>query len=260
MNNMNRTIFFLFLILALSACGHQTGDPQKAPGGLSGAVKATVTGSKSFNPNISHGDIKSYKVTVTSGDMETPIEAFFDGSAGSGVVENVPAGRDRIVKVEAINSNEKIIRAGEETGLVIVAGETAEAQIEMESVPVFANLNDGNAIPNTRFIARVFSDPADSVTIEDEFEGVSLPLFDLNLNDDELRPDMSNGEARFSPAPLPAGEHRLTVKNVRTGRSSTVTVRLTDGTKLRPAPLYSGGTAGGVRVGGPLTQGVAYEK
>jgi len=198
--------------------------------------------------------IEQYKVTITAEDIETPIVAFFEGTAISGTVENIPVGGRRVVKVEAFNPNNKMIRAGETEEVDVIGGETAEVEVDMESVPVFANLNDGNIVPNTRFIARVFSDPKDAVTIDDEFEGMGQLLMDVNSNADELTPDAATCEARFAPALLSSGEHKLTAKNVRTGRSSAVTVRLIDGTKIRPALFYNGGVAATAKIGGPLTQ------
>jgi hypothetical protein len=256
------TIFvLLFLIVNFSACGTgSSGSPGGAYSGGSGTIKAVVTGSKSFNPNVSHGQIKKFKVTILAEDIAEPIMAVFDGTEESGVVEHVPAGLNRTIKIEAVNPNEKVIRAGETAGLEVIGGEEVLADVSMESVPVFANLADGSVIPNTRFVARVFSDPSDKVVIEDKFKGTTLPMFDLNSNDDELFPDAATGLVGFAPSPLAVGEHELTVKNARTGRANTVSIRITDGTKMKPAPLYSGGIVGMSRLGGPITQGVKYEK
>ncbi len=257
--NFRSILSFIFVLLALSfalsSCGGGSGGAQSnGKSGNVGSIKAIVTGSRSFNPNISHGFITKYKVTITSDDMETPVEAVFEGTAESGVIEGVPEGENRKIKVEAINSNETKIREGDVAGVEVRSDEVTEAEIKMESVPVFANLADGNAIPNTRFKAIIFSEPGDAVSIEDAYDGSTLPLLDVSTTSIDIQPDASTGIANVSPPLLPAGEHKFTVKNVRTGRLSEVTVHLTDGTKLKPAPLFSASSTAPMRLGGAFVQ------
>lgn len=244
-----------FASLLLFSCGGGSGNipADKQTGGV-GSIKAIVTGSKSFNPNISHGLITQYKVTITADDMATPIEAVFEGTAESGVIEGVPEGENRKITVEAINSNEAKIREGETEGLEVKSDNVTETEVKMESVPVFANLSSGNVIPNTRFKAVVFSEPGDAVSIEDAYDGATLPLLDIATTSTDIQPDTSSGIANISPPLLPAGEHKFTVKNARTGRLSEVTVRLIDGTKLKPAPLFSASSNAPTRLGGAFTQ------
>ena len=229
----------IIVTLVFGSCGGDSNsDWQPATSGQdTGLIKAVITNSKSFNPNISHGQILQYTITITAEDM-APIIAAFDGAADSGVVDGIPTGGNRTLKVEAINSNGASIREGIALGLEVVPGGMTEAEVAMESVPVFANLAEGNTLPNTQFAAKVFSDPADPVAVEDEFDGVTLPLFDVSAGGDEVFPDIS-GIAKIVPPLVPAGEHKFTVKNVRTGRHATVTVFLTDGARLKAAPFYS---------------------
>lgn len=259
MKNITKILPIIFMFIASCGSGGAGNGAKNVIEG-SGSIKAVVLNSKSFDPNISHGKIMRYRVTVTSADMAEPITKDFDGGAESGVIDNIPSGMDRTVKVEAINPNEKVIRAGESAGLEISGGAITETIVSMGSVPVFMNLNDGNVVPNTRLVAKIFADPSDAVTVEDDAGAGSVPLFDLNTMDDKIFPDASTGAATFAPSILTPGEHRLVVKNIKTGRSSEVNVRVIDGAKLRPAPIYNGGSAGISRLGGVLTQGVTYEK
>ncbi|MBI2092227.1 MAG: hypothetical protein HYY43_01780 [Deltaproteobacteria bacterium] len=252
MFNLNRYqagIACLFVLFA--SCGADFSDWQSS-GAETGAVKAIIIGSQSFNPNISHGKIVQYKVTISGSDFSEPIVKTFDGAEESGIIEGVPIGDNRALKVEAINQNNIKIREGEAEGLEITAGEAAETEVKMESVPVFANLNDGNIIPNTQFKVRIFSDPAEQIEVEDEFNGMILPLADADLNSAEIFPDISSGFADIKPALLPPGGHNFTVKNVNTGRTAAVAIRLTDGTKLISAPLYSGSSIKVGRIGKTL--------
>lgn len=245
--------YFLFF----SACGGDIpGKSSVSYSGETGTVKAVVSNSKSFNPSISHGKIEKYKITITAEDIAEPIIAEFEGNAGAGTVENVPSGKGRKLKVEAVNSNSSVIREGDEKDLEILGGEINEVAVALESVPIFANISEGNSVPNTRFIAKIFSDPSDKVKVEDEFQGSSSALMDVSVGSTELLPEASSGIAKFSPALLPVGEHKFIVKNLRTGRFTAITVFLTDGAKLKAAPLYSGGVARLVKFGHTVMEGI----
>lgn len=234
MYNLNKIIIVL-VMFSLISCGEDDVMPVTLDLGESvGVIKAIVTGSKSFNPNISHGQITQYQVMVSGEGFET-IEAVFDGNAQGGTIEGVPCGADRTVRVEAINPNNAKIRMGE-TAVDVQPSVVTEAVIKMKSVPIFANLADGNIIPNTQLLVKVFADPSEAVMVDDEFDGVALPLFDISTAQTEITPDISTGIARLSPPLLPEGEHTLTVKNPVTGYSTSISIRLTDGTKLKPAP------------------------
>jgi len=224
----------------LASCG---GYGQAIENEATGSVKALVAGSKSFDPNTRHGKIEKYRVVITGDGIAEPIEAIFDGAAGEGVVDGVPSGENRAVAVEAVNANNAIIRAGEASGVAISSGGLTLVRVDMESVPIFANLSDGNSVPNTFFFARIFSEPGSKVVVEDENMGSTAALFNLADGALELLPDASTFLAVLKPALLAPGPHRLTVRNSDTGRSSTVLIDITDGTILKAAPLFGGGLA-----------------
>lgn len=225
-----KNLILLMIVLFLASCG--------APSNEVGSIKATVTNSKSFNPNISHGKISQYIVTISAEDIIEPIVQVFDGSTESGIIDGIPVGEDRIVRVEAINQNNSKIKEGESYNLEIRPSEVTETEVNLVAVPVFANLNDGNVMPNTRFKAVIFNDGDDPVEIVDDFDGSELPIMDLNSMLTEIVPDLSTGLAIFSPPLLPSGEHKLTAKNLKTGKSTAITIKLVDGVKLMPAPFF----------------------
>jgi len=235
------SVILLFAILMIASCGGNSGSSNSSTysSNNTGTIKAIVTGSKSFNPNISHGKIVKYKITITGEGIEAPVVAEIDGTADSGTVEGVPSGDERTVRVEAINPNELSIRDGEVSGVHVSSGETEDVEITLESVPVFANIKSGASIPNTRFIVRVFSDPKDPVMVEDEFGGSIAAMTDVSTSGIEISPNVVTGIASISPALLSVGEHSLTAKNYRTNRSSNVIVRIIDGTKQKGAPFFS---------------------
>jgi hypothetical protein len=63
----------------------------------------------------------------------------------------------------------------------------------------------------------------------------------------EIRLDEATGEARFAPRLLLPGSHRFVVRDLQSGRSSEVNVRLQDGSKRKPAPLAAAGDVLGGR-------------
>lgn len=228
------------MLLFLASCGGAGSEDKNV--GSTGGLKATILNSKTFNPNISHGKIAQYKVTVEGDSIIEPITAVFDGNVENGIIEGVPVGSGRIVKVEAINLNDKTIRAGEAENVEISSDNVTEVEINLESVPIFANLIDGNSIPNTQLIAKVFSDPNESLEIKDENESLKQSFNVLT--------DISTGLASASAKFLLPGKHTMTVRNLNTGRFSTVTINLIDGTKVKPAPFFSAGNFQPAKLGG----------
>lgn len=253
---LRRLFIPLSIIIILTACSGGGSGPVGSPSVTSGlgTLSVSITGSKTpglgtkaFNPNTEHGRIETYSVKIEGPGIPEVIAQEFPGDVTEGVIENVPVGENRVVSVTATNPNGVIIRAGETPG-VQVGGDITPVSVALEAVPIFTNLADDNVVPNTRLVIKVFSDPADPVIIEDEFLGDAVQpqgnaatvLVDISTNQQELYPDPS-GNAKLTPTRLVAGRHSLTAKSALTGRLSSVLVRLTDGTKLKAAPLFSGG-------------------
>lgn len=232
------------LLILISSCGGGSGSSsqnQSTCTGPCGVVKLVVKGSKSFNPNIEHGRIVTYHVTVTGEGIDLPVTAEFDGAATKGVIEGIPTGSNRKITVEAVNPNSIMIRQGETSGVSIQGGATANVEVTMESVPIFTNIADGNTIDNTRLIFQLFADPTSPVLVEDA-SGVSPSvLADVSTTNTEINLDTSTGLGRMSPALQSVGQHTYIVRNPVTGKSSAITVNLVDGTKRKGAPFVAAG-------------------
>lgn len=210
-----------------------------------GSVQLTVKGAQSFNPSIDHGRIVEYRVSISGPGIEGELVTGFPGDAEEGVIEGIPAGDDRRIEVRAINPNRAVIREGEEDGVVIGGGSTADVNIMLESVPLFTNLMDGSVVENTRLVFRIFADPDGSVVIEDLSSSKSELLANASSASPEVAFDEVTGLGVMSPAVLLPGEHAFTARNTLTDRSSTVAVRLIDGSKRKAAPLFSASTVAG---------------
>ncbi len=226
------------LFIAFAACSSSNLSESSYEG--AGRVIAQVSGTKSFNPKISHGRIVEYLLTVSGEAIGEPIVASIGGDASSATFEAIPAGLYKI-ECSAINENGVKIRAGSSKDVVVTSGEVTEAAIEMEAVPVFANLTKGAVIANTRFFPEIFAGSAEPIELEDEFNGVRLPMMDLSTSSGEIYPDASSGMAAAKFGLLPAGFHVFRVRNLVNGMESEVEVTLLDGSKFTAAPLFTGG-------------------
>ncbi len=240
---MNKSISCVLAAAAIAAALASCGGGGGAKGNA-GSLAVVVTGAKSFNPRIEHGRIEKYSVTISGEGIEQPISAEFAGDAGSGLIEGVPCGENRSISVEAVNANGVKIRAGEEAG-VEVSGGVNEVAVEMEAVPIFANLADGNSIDNTRLIFKIFSDPTNPVTVEEIYDGEAKQLVDASLNTAEIHLDQSTGLGLMAPAVLSPGNHLFEVRDLVTGRSSLANVLLLDGSRRKGAPFVSTTQIGG---------------
>ena len=227
----------LALLTLLGGCG---GGNEAAGIGGTSALAVRVAGARSFNPSISHGQIKHYRVTIEGSGIAEPIVAEFDGGATEGVIEDVPSGNDRVVSVSAINANDVMIRAGEALD-VHVGGGTSEVDVEMESVPIFTNLTDGNVIESSRLAMGVFADPGRLVVIDDILDGTSSGLADIASGFNEIYLDQSSGTGVLVPGNLAPGKHTFVVRDVETSRKTSVEVFVVSGDR-RPAPFVAAGS------------------
>lgn len=232
MNELKRILFLLGL-LALAGCGAQGSD-----GASGNGIAIKVMSAKSFNPGIEHGRIEAYRVTITGDGISPSITAEFEGDATEGVIDDVPTGEDRTVSVTAINPNDIGIRAGEAEG-VKVGGGLTEVSVKLEAVPIFTNVATGNTIDNTRLVFKIFSDPQNPIVVEELGHAGVSPLIDASSNVSELYLDESTGMGRLAPLLMEPGKRRFVVRDIVTGRSHEVSVRIVDGTGARPAPMVS---------------------
>ena len=240
-----RLIAILLLIISLHSCGggNTSSNIQSSCTEPCGVVKLIVTGSKSFNPNIDHGRIVSYRVIVTGDGIDPPIIAEFDGSATEGVIDGIPTGSNRQIVVEAVNANGVVIRQGDRPDVTVEGGKTADVEVKLESVPIFTNLADKSIIENTRLIFQIFSDPTNPVVVEDITNDATAMLADVSTMATEINLDTSTGLGKMAPPIQSAGEHTYSVRNVLTGRLSAVTVKLLDGRKRKGAPFVAAGNS-----------------
>lgn len=237
----NRLPFIMISLCALllSSCGENPTDVRDGYASLA----ITIDGAKTFNPNVEHGRIDRYRVVIR-GDHMDEIAAEFDGDVDEAVIEGIPTGNGRSVFVEAINPNGLTIRAGESLGVKINSGFN-DVPVEIESVPIFANITDGATIENTRLAFRIFSDPMHPIAVDGVSDSESFAIVDAATNLHEIYADESTWLASISPRIMSEGEHVFEVRNLSNDRSSKVRVKLVDGERAVPAPLVSASSVSG---------------
>lgn len=232
-----KKLIALLGLLAIAGCG---GGSTSSLSEEAGSLAIVILDAASFNPAVEYGRIEKYRVKIEGPGIAEPIFAEFNGSATEGEVKDVPAGKNRVVSVEAINPNELAIRAGEAAGIAVGSGVT-DVDIEMEAVPIFTNLKTSAAVDNTRLAFHLFSDPEHKLIVEDASEKSGALLADIETNRSEIELDRSSGLGSLKPPFLEAGKYSFVVRDVETGRSSKIEVNVLDGTKRRPAPFVAAG-------------------
>jgi len=227
-----RNTLIILLAIIFSACG-QVGEDKSLTSGELASARVIVSGSKSRVKDQNYSQIYTYRVEVSGPGIDQPIVKDFAGDSESGTIDGIPVGKDRVVKVQAINTRGKILREGETENVAVGKG-VNDIGVSLDAVPIFTNLQDGNVIPLNRLVIRVFSDPEDLVQIKREKKNQIETL-------NEFNPDMSTGLFSMTPKLPEKGEYTFIAESKITGRSSTVTVRIIDGINAIPASVYSSG-------------------
>lgn len=256
---MDNKLIILFYILLLCGCGQTNFSDDDANSQTSGSAKLVIHNSTSASTE-KFSVIKKYVVTISGKGIESPIVKEFSGTEENGVVEGIPSGDARKVEVVAVNSESKPIRRGVTEDVTVDPGPPSSIDVSMSAVPIFVNLKDGNVVPIKRLRFELFSDPEDTLSIEEETNGSKNVLADISSNAAEVTADVTTGLAKFVPNNIDAGEHIFSVVSKRSGYSSSVKVRLLDIGDLRAAPLYNGGAVdvhgnylGVSRIGAPIS-------
>ncbi|MDO8518920.1 MAG: hypothetical protein Q7T11_02005 [Deltaproteobacteria bacterium] len=231
-----------FLILALLAASCDSGGNGEMTF-QSKNLALTVTNSRSFNPDIIHGKIDHYQITVTGTDLNIPFTTRIAGESASATMMGIPTGTDRTITIEAFNPNSLVIRRGKKEGVSIIPGQFSHVEIAMLTVPIFTNVADRGAVSNSRLDFEVFGEPDSKLGIyemDGEEEAAALADFTgrtlLNTKDDE-------GLFIHSPGNLSQGLHAFKVADMETGESSSVRLTVYEATTRPGIALNSGGKA-----------------
>ena len=168
----------------------------------------------------------SFRVVISGADFAPPIEVSFAGDTTKGTISGIPIGADRTVLIEAINSNGQVIRKREMRGISIEGGGPTAVQATLLSIPWVTNIKDGSVIPLNRLMFLGYGEPAGSVEVMDQFEGVSASLSDITTAQPSVSPSRSDGSFFFRPQTLSPGKHTFEFRDPQTKESSKLTVTL----------------------------------
>lgn len=238
---MTKRFYHLFILICMAGCsGGESGDFQAAGKNL--ALK--VSGSRSFNPDIVHGQIDYYQITITAPDLKIPFTQRFEGKTSNASLLGIPSGADRTILVEAVNPNGLVIRRGKKEGVVIMPGQVSKAEISMVAVPIFTNIADRSAVASSRLAFEIFAEPGSPLQV---FEGIAEaqnPLIDRSSGKTWVDTQMNDeGVCSLAPPPLAVGTHVFEVRDAETGEFSRITVGLYRQTVRPGIGVNSGGTA-----------------
>lgn len=203
-------------------------------------LNLTVSGSRSFNPNVTSGQISYYQMTLTAADLSTPFVSKFDGSAESAQMLGVPIGTDRTILIEAINPNGLVIRRGQKEGVSIVGGQSTTVDIVMNSVPIFTNISDNSKVARNRIQFDIFGEPNSQLKVSEVTTDSETALADVST--DSTWVDTTNTEGAFSlsPAAFSYGLHTFKVCDEETDESSQVEMMLYQ-PDIRPGIMINSG-------------------
>jgi len=226
--------FVAVLLMPILSCGSGNSRQGVSSGGV---IKLNIKSDEIYSGEMDIGKPASYHVEIANGDSDAPIVGEFSGDAKEGVIKGVPIGVGKIITVSAKNGKGQIIRNGIAKGIKILSG-INDVDVDIKSVPIFTNISDGSVVDNTRLVFRIFSEPNHDVSIEDVSNG-NAALPDISTGRSDVQSDISTWMASLSPPLPPAGKHTFRVKDLSNGEYSEVSVKLLDGTRMRPAPLMS---------------------
>lgn len=229
--NLFRISCLVFGICFVVSCGgsvqEQTGISFSETKGDAGYIQLAVNNSKS--PSLAkEAQIVSYKILL-AGEGIDPKEQTIAADANGAVIEGIPAGKKREIKVQAFNSMGQILREGVLENISITAGGVTPVSITLDSIPLVLNLADGGSLSNQRLYFKVLTDPGHSISVEGDQRSVTV---------DE------SGEAKIYPGSLSPGPHSFTILDTTNGKSSSLTLQLWEGSQIKGAPLLAASRVG----------------
>lgn len=246
-------IYWVLLVLALgisiTSCTGSTSNG--LPSSQTGFLSLSLNETQEFNPNVSHGDIDRYKVTITGSTLIAPIVKYYEAGTTSASFDDFADGTTLTVLIEYINVNGLTVRRGQSQTLTITAGQTTAASLDVNNVPVFANVRDGATVYNNRFVPEVFAPGAIEFQVSDFFNASESILSDVDsgLASFSINEDDATSTVSINVPELSAGDHELTVTDTDTGESSTITVTVLQGSTQNGVV-----TTAGAYLGSPMSE------
>jgi len=165
---VGRFILLGSLILSVAGCGSSSPTANTGTGGLAVKLVWSAAGSSSSGKTaaktllLAPAGVATVRVIVSGDDM-TKMQKDFPAAAGSGVVDGIPVGPGRTVKVQGLDLNGLAMFQGVQGGIEIQTGVTDAVSIAMIEIvtatppggsgnylaPLFVNLSASTARGST---------------------------------------------------------------------------------------------------------------
>lgn len=231
-------LFLVFDVWFLASCGGEVESPQ----GITFSESQGNLGYVHLNVSNAVGAINQYRLKI-SGEGLSPIEQTFSSQAAGVVMNGIPAGANRTIQIQALNVQGQVLREGIVENIFIEAGKQQTLEISLQAVPLLLNLKEGTALSNQRLYFRILTDPNHRVGVEG--------LSDVVTGEGEVAAK-ENGELRFYPGVLAAGDHTFHIFDKDSGKSVALSLHLWEGQDVFAAPLVSASTTFPSRLGQAL--------
>lgn len=235
-----RKIFFFFVFLTLSlffGCGQKS---------TQGYLQLFLTANQEFNPNIDHGVVQYYKVTIVSQNQPQPLVQYFRAGTEKAEFLGFPHGDVLQVTIDIVNANGMVVRRGRSQEIVIQKGQILPVEIFVNNVPIFANVKNGATVIHNRFLPKIFAPGEITFQLEDEFSN------QVYLLQDEFSQDFSFSISTDIPTSirpifiktLEPGFHGLTVEDPATEERTEIEIQVVAGTNRKVLPTTAGAYVG----------------
>lgn len=175
--------------------------------------------------------VASFRIVVSGEDFPA-IEAVFPAETTEGSVGNIPAGRERTVLIEALNSAGEAVRRRSVAHVEIVGGRTTSVAATLVAVPRFTSIREGRVITASRLVLEGYGEPGSGLELNDRFGDTTYSISEIPAEEGSassspvITPSLSAGFFSMKPPVLQPGVHTFELKDPQTGESASVTVTL----------------------------------
>lgn len=158
-------------------------------------------------------------------------------------LKDLPSGSYKMIEVLGKNIRGDTVRYARAGSLSVSKGQQNSISLQLNPVPIFANIRNNAVEFNTRFRPVIVGFPNETLSVwhkkSDDAELSALLDVVSNSNEPQLTSDKATYD--YSPKMLDVGEYDLVVEDRITGLQTNVQIRLLDGSKIRPAPVNGAG-------------------
>jgi hypothetical protein len=234
-------ILILCIMFVFSGCGNNAKVGNGA-GKLALAIKNTVD----FDPDIEHSKIDHFIVTIEGDGVAHEIKQKFGYDTGAVTFEGFEVGKSISVTVEAVNDNGYAILRGKADEVYINPGNTNVSTIEIKAVPVFANVYHNATVYANRFIPKVYAPTGIEFEVSSLFKATETVLEDVISGEINFSINKNDTEAvkAIYIQPLNAGTQQLTVRDIDTDESTTITINTLNNGLVKALPTTAGAYVG----------------